>query len=101
MGLEGSSIDVAQADKQDYSSGAVARQVGETPFVRVTGPDASFIALGQYRLTPGTVDEKKLDKLEAQLKKTDWEFMIAVIGAITKQTVDTYQYEHVQQEKPE
>lgn len=93
MGLEGSSTDVAQADKQGSSKGAVITQVEGTPFIRVLGVEQSFIALGQYRLTEGTVDEKKLNKLEGQLKKMDWEFMIAVIGAITKQVVETYREE--------
>lgn len=67
--------------------------IANSPFTKVSGGEEVFVALGQYRLTDETISRKEVDKLEAMIKKTDWRFLCAVIGAITKQTVDTYKGE--------
>lgn len=89
--LNESSIDVSVTDNSN--SGEVrTEQIGNTPFVKVSSDNDGFIALGQYRLTDSTTGEE-LDSIEEEIKNMNWKFMIAVIGAITKQTVETYKSE--------
>lgn len=82
---------VREIDKENYSERSV-KQIGETPFIEVVEGGKRFIALGQYRLTEGE-SRAAVDKLIKRLTKEDWKFMIAVIGAITDQTIKTYKGE--------
>lgn len=88
---QGISEDAKETNSKSYSE-ISKEQIGDSPFEKISGGDEVFIALGQYRLT-GERDDKQLAKLEKAIKGTDWKFMVAVIGAIAKQTVDQYRGE--------
>lgn len=67
------------------------REIKGTPFKMVELPDGkSILTLGQYRLTEPSDNEHELSTLESDLKNTNWQLMIAIIGAISNQTVMTY-----------
>lgn len=82
---------VSLTDKEN-SGNVKTEQIGETPFVKITSDNENFIALGQYRLTSEETGES-LEEIEKEIKAMNWKFMIAVIGAITNQTIQTYKNE--------
>lgn len=64
-------------------------EVEGTPFKMVgTEHHGYFVALGPYRLTE-TAGKKEIKEFAEKLEKQDWNFLVAVIGAVTQQTVNT------------
>lgn len=79
----------------DFSKNAKmieARQIEGTPFNEVITDEGNFIALGQSRLTR-KLTEKEVSERVWELRRMDWEFVMAVIAVITKQTVALHHLE--------
>lgn len=84
-------LDTKNQNNENSSSQELLKRekIKETPFVHVRMGDEKmgFIALGQYKLTEELVSLKEAESITGG---EDWKFMIAVIGAITNQTVLVY-----------
>lgn len=89
--------DVRELSKQSSSESeqlVKTEQIKETPFVWVPGDENAnegegFMALGQYKIW----DNVTKKQCEVELDGINWEVMIAIIGAITDQTIRTYKGE--------
>lgn len=64
-------------------------EVPGTPFKIIQHHEtgATFIALGQYRLTE---KNEPIQQLMQKIETLDWEFLTSVIGVIVEQTIQTY-----------
>lgn len=62
-------------------------EIEGTPFTIIRVEGETRIALGQFAVTE-TLTKEDEKKTIAKIKKTDWNFMLAVLGAITIQTVE-------------
>lgn len=91
---EQSGINAPETNKPNSGSKELIKQteIEGTPFKKIETENEMFIGIGNYRLTD-KLNEFEGDLLELELKRTNWKFMIAVIGAITNQTVLTYKGE--------
>lgn len=58
-----------------------------TPFTIITVENETRIALGQFAVTDNLTEKEVINTVK-QIKKQDWNFLIAVLGAITIQTVE-------------
>lgn len=67
-------------------------EIEGTPFKKIETAAGNWIALGQYRLTD-LIGDVELELKVMELQRTDWQMMIAIIGAVTNQTVLTYKGE--------
>lgn len=81
-----------ETTKQESSELVKQEEIEGTPFKLVTTEKGAFIAMGQYRLTEVQAEEE-LRKYVATMAEMNWEFITAVIGAITKQTILTFKGE--------
>lgn len=92
-----SSTDAENKDNLNSSKEELIKteQIGETPFIMVSRENERFVTLGQHQLTDNLYEkeEKEVAKLIKKIKETDWEFLIAVIGAITTNIINRYQEE--------
>lgn len=96
LDISNTGTDVREQSKENYSTNEEVIktvQIGKTPFVWVpdeveedNGSKVGFIAIGQYKLA----EQVTMRQAEMMTGGEDWEFMIAVIGAITDQIVRTY-----------
>lgn len=89
LDISNTGIDANEQNNSKSSELVKTEQIGKTPFVLVKREDENtgFVALGQYKLTEEGITMKGAETLTGG---EDWEFMIAVIGAITNQTIQTY-----------
>lgn len=88
--LEQYGITANETNKENSGEQIIQTEVEGTPFkwVKLHQNTGVFLALGQYRLTE-TMEGDKAYFVTEELKKTNWEMMIAIIGAVTQQTVNT------------
>lgn len=62
-------------------------QIENTPFTIITVENETRIALGQFAVTENLTGKEVINTIK-QIKKQDWNMLIAVLGAITIQTVE-------------
>lgn len=71
--------------KEESSLSIEREEIEHTPFLLVGIPEEKFLALGNYRLTPGIkADEVGTihEKVEKMLGGIDWNLLVCVISSI-------------------
>lgn len=79
-------MNVKETGKQDSSEKLIERERMEnTPFVLIKEEEGYFLTLGQYKVTETKETREEIEELITG-DKTNWEFLMTVIGTIIEIT---------------